>query len=230
MIQFALSGPVFGFAAVSLFSLVFVGSRFYQNPFSDSNGISENGANSETFFLVINAESAVDYESPIQGSLERIKEGESIIQFDSIVHCTATRTAVAEAAEKQKCFLQMAVYRGMANSLQFGPNSSRENVQFDGNMIWNSSSSQFTESGLEKVWEDYIQSEYPMDAVDKEWSAVMKKLSAVEFKGSSEPRTGCRLCASTGKRKCWRCGGQGSTESPCSLCADTGSVDCEWCK
>lgn len=81
---------------------------------------------------------------------------------------------------------------------------------------------------LQARWEEYQQLGTGGD-IDNEWRRLLDRLSPISF---STPQDECRLCGGTGKVRCFRCGGVGSTMSgPGRFQCDCegGRRECEWC-
>lgn len=208
MLSFALSGP--GVVAAAAFTLSGVG---FLLSFAEIGP--RRNAPSAYFFLRVTLPSPMKVEGP-DGTVSNLREGENVLRFRSLEACTV----IAKRLEGPD--VEYTILRTTATSVnevfKFPQNLRAVGSKWPQDLV-----ELRTESDPQARWAEYEQIDAYTD-IDKEWSALMKGMSPIQFIGKPE----CRLCAGTGKVRCFRCGGVGSSAQFQCDCL-RGKRACEWC-
>ncbi|KAI0563630.1 hypothetical protein FGB62_37g328 [Gracilaria domingensis] len=208
MVSFALSGPgIFAAAAflVSGTALLFSFAEFG----------SKKTRLSATYILQITLPSPRSVERP-DGTVARLREGETVLRFNSLEECTTVAKRLEEpgvtySVLRTSFTAVKEVYKYPRPLNALGSRWPQNLVEFR------------DEPDPQARWAEYEQIDAKSD-LDMEWSSLMKKMAPIQFTNKKD----CRLCAGTGRVRCFRCGGVGSKGNFECDCTE-GKRACEWC-
>ncbi|CAN8067986.1 unnamed protein product [Agarophyton chilense] len=209
MLSFALSGP--GIVATAAFLVSGTAVLF---SFADIGP--KRAKSSVSYLLQVTVPASRAVERP-DGTVARLRQGETVLQFNSLEECTTVAKRLEEPGVeymvlRTSAFALKEVYKYPRPTDAVGSRWPRNMVEFR------------DETDPQARWAEYEQID-AKDDVDREWSSFMKRMAPIQFTRRKE----CRLCAGTGKVRCFKCGGVGSREKFKCDCLK-GKRACEWCE
>lgn len=226
MLSFALSGPGLGAGAAFIAAVAgFVVAFAEVGPRRD--------ARAEVFHVLRARVSGGSMRVETAQGVRAVGEGETVLRLGRFEECTAVSKALEKEAARRGLSLEYAVYRAQGEGLAELFRFPRE-VNAPGGAWARDAVVEEEQGTLDARWEEYLRlGDGAADEVDKEWAAVMKRLSLIQFETEKDPRSSkdCKLCDGSGLQRCYKCGGAARGKNGGSFVCDceSGKRPCPWC-
>eukprot|EP00184_Porphyridium_aerugineum_P000932 CAMPEP_0184701396 /NCGR_PEP_ID=MMETSP0313-20130426/19714_1 /TAXON_ID=2792 /ORGANISM="Porphyridium aerugineum, Strain SAG 1380-2" /LENGTH=248 /DNA_ID=CAMNT_0027161441 /DNA_START=260 /DNA_END=1006 /DNA_ORIENTATION=+ len=182
------------------------------------------------YYIRVTVASTMFVEMPTTGSAEKLLANrERVLSFDTYDQMVAVALNLKRTMDKKKIKGSGSLFRASSN--KFVMISTLDEFVRDRNLITQGENGWMFQDRDDRTEQEGAkqQASMPMDATDKEFADLMKRLTLIKFEveNTQAAREGCKLCGGEGTRICQRC--KGFAKSNCNVCNKTGRVTCEWC-